>query len=157
MAHNPMSESGIAEDLIRSYVQFGCAEIHAMTLYFKANAEMENGLIDVTDPEVLSAQVEKCETYRDDIDRYAELRRSVMRRLFSMFDGEKEMWCQAKHLGIGSMCLFEAYEASDNDAELLMLCIEANKAFTKAMSRFLGVEITDCAACFADSVKGARE
>lgn len=155
MSKNLQSETGQAEDMIRAYVQFGCAEIHAMGLFYKANAEMENGMIDVGDTNVLLEHTEKIEQYQNDIEQYANLRRSVMRKLFSMFDGNKDMWCQAKHIGIGAMTLFEAYEASDNDMELMMLCIEANKAFTSAMSRFLGMEITDCAACFADMLKGA--
>ena len=154
MSKNTMSETGMAEDMIRSYVQFGCAEIHAMGLFFKANAEISNGMIDVEDNEVLERQTQKIEQYQKDIEVYAYMRRSVMQKLFSMFDGDKDMWCQAKHLGIGAMTLFEAYEASDNDLELLMLCNEANRAFTIAMSRFLGTEITDCAACFADMLKG---
>jgi len=156
MAANKMSESGQAEDLIRSYVQFGCAEIHAKGLYEKADAELENGLIDVEDEEVLQKQLEKLEQYKEDITTYANLRRGIMRKLFSMFDGNREMWCQAKHLGIGAMTLFEAYQASDDDPELLMMCIEANKAFTFAMSRFLGTELTSCAACFADALKGVE-
>lgn len=149
-----MSESGIAEDLIRSYVQFGCAEIHAKGLYEKANAELENGLVDVTDEETLTRQLEKLDIYKEDIETYASLRRGVMRKLFEMFNGDKDMWCQAKHLGIGAMTLFEAYQASDDDVELLSMAYDANKAFVKAMTRFLGVEISDCAACFADAMKG---
>lgn len=156
MAKNRMSESGIAEDLIRSYVQFGCAEIHAKTLYEKATAELENGLIDVTDSDVLARQLEKVEQFREDINTYAELRRGIMRHLFEMFDGDRQMWCQAKHLGIGAMTLFEAYQASDDDPELLSMCIEANKAFVNAMSRFLGVEITSCSACFADAIRDEK-
>lgn len=157
MSRNSMSESGIAEDLIRSYVQFGCAEIHAKGLYEKATASLENGIVDVSDPKVLQEQIDKCDQYREDIEAYAELRRGIMRYLFEMFDGDRDMWCQAKHLGIGAMTLFEAYQASDNDPELLQMSYEANKVFTKAMSRFLGVEITSCAACFADSLKGVDE
>lgn len=157
MAKNINSETGQAEDLIRSYVQFGCAEIHAKGLYEKATAELDNGLVDVSDPEVLEAQLAKVNGYREDINAYADLRRSIMRKLQSMFpDGDRNMWCQAKHLGIGVMTLFEAYEASDDDAELLSMAYEANRAFVKAMTRFLGVEISDCAACFADSLKGVE-
>lgn len=151
---NNLSETGQAEDLIRSFVQFGCAEIHAKSLYEKATAELENGLIDVEDPDTLQAQLDKCEQYREDINTYAGLRRGIMRYVFDKFDGSREMWCQAKHLGIGMMTLFEAYQASDDDPELLNMCVEANKAFTLAMSRFLGVEISSCAACFADAIKG---
>lgn len=158
MAVNTNSEVGQAEDLIRSYVQFGCAEIHAMGLYFKVTAEMENGLVDVSIPAVLNECLEKADAYQEDIATYAGLRRDIMRKLLSMFEnGNKDMWCQAKHLGIASMTLFEAYQASDDDPELLNLAYEANKAFVKAVSRFLGVEITDCAACLSDALKGSTE
>ena len=156
MAKNNMSEVGYAEDLIRSYVQFGCAEIHAKGLYEKALAELDNGMVDITDPEILQAQIDKTESYREDINTYADMRRSIMRKLFEMFDGDKDMWCQVKHLGIGAMTLFEAYEGSEDDIELLQMAYEANKAFVKAMTRFLGVEMRDCAACLADSLKGER-
>ena len=158
MAKNNLSESGQAEDLIRSYVQFGCAEIHAKTLYEKTIAELNNGLIDVEDIEVRNAHLERAQMFRDDINNYAELRRGIMRVLLEMFpNGDRSMWCQAKHLGIGMMTLFEAYQASDDDAELLHMAYEANEAFTNAMSRFLWVEITSCAACFADALKGENE
>ena len=156
MAKNINSESGMAEDLIRSYIQFGCAEIHAKTLYEKTIAELNNGIIDVEDNEAVQKHLERAQMFRDDINNYAELRRGIMRYLFQMFDGDRQMWCQAKHLGIGAMTLFEAYQASDDDAELLNMCIEANKAFINAMSRFLGVEITSCSACFADALKGTE-
>lgn len=151
---NEFTETGMAEDEIRAFVQFGAAEIHTMNLYYKTTAEMENGLVDVENNEVLQKHLEKAEQYRQDIEMYANLRRSVMRHLFQMFEGDKDVWCLAKHLGIGAMCTFEAYEASDNDFELLNIAYEANKAFVSAMSRFLGVEITDCAACFSDAMKG---
>lgn len=156
MGRNSYSETGMAEDMIRAFVQFGCAEIHAMNLYYKTTAEMENGLVDIEEPSVLNEHLEKCEQYQKDIETYANLRRSVMRSLFSMFEGNKDVWCLVKHLGIGAMCIFEAYEASDNDPELLEEAYKANSAFVEAMSRFLGVEITDCAACFADSMKGSE-
>lgn len=150
-----MSEVGYAEDLIRSYIQFGCAEIHAKTLYEKTTAELENGMIDVEDAEALQSHLDKCEMLKDDINEYASIRRDIMRKLMDMFpNGDKSMWCQAKHLGIGMMTLFEAYQGSDDDVELLHMAYEANKAFTKAMTRFLGIEISDCASCFSDALKG---
>ena len=158
MAVNVNSEIGQAEDMIRSYVQFGCAEIHAMGLYFKISAEMDNGLVDVSIPNVLQECIDKANEYQEDIAIYAGLRRDIMRKLLSMFDGgNKDMWCQAKHLGIAAMTLFEAYQASDDDPELLNMAYEANKAFVKAISRFLGVEVTDCAACLSDAIKGVTD
>lgn len=150
-----MSEVGYAEDLIRSYIQFGCAEIHAKTLYEKTTAELENGMIDVEDAEALESHLDRAQMFRDDINEYASIRRDIMRKLMDMFpNGDKSMWCQAKHLGIGMMTLFEAYQGSDDDVELLHMAYEANKAFTKAMTRFLGIEISDCASCFSDALKG---
>ena len=155
MAKNDMSEVGYAEDLIRSYIQFGCAEIHAKTLYEKTTAELENGMVDVEDAEALQNHLDRAQMFRDDINEYASIRRDIMRKLMDMFpNGDKSMWCQAKHLGIGMMTLFEAYQGSDDDVELLHMAYEANKAFTKAMTRFLGIEISDCASCFSDALKG---
>lgn len=154
MAMNKNSEVGYAEDLVRSLVQFGCSEIHAKTLYEKATAQLENGLIDVTDSEVLQKQLEKCEQYKADINLYADMRRSIMRKLSQMFDGDMDMWCQIKHLGVGAFTLYEAYAGSDDDVELLNMAYEANKAFVSALTRFLGAEISDCASCLSDFFKG---
>ena len=158
MATNLMSESGIAEDIIRSYVQFGCAEIHAKSLYEKTIAELNNGLIDVEDSEAVQKHLERAEMFKEDINTYAEMRRDIMRKLLEMFpNGDKSMWCQAKHLGIGMMTLFEAYQASDDDVALLHLAYQANEAFTLAISRFLGVTITSCSACLSDALKGVDD
>lgn len=157
MGANKFSEVGAGEDLLRAIVQMGAAEIHAMGLYYKTQAELENGLIDIEDNEVLQKQIEKGEMYREDIETYSDLRRRMMTTLKDMVGTEeanKDLWCMVKHLGLAMMQTFEAYENSDNNLELLNIAYEANKAFTKAVTRFLGVEITDCAACFADSMKG---
>lgn len=156
MGRNQNSEVGSAEDLLRAVVQMGAAEIHAMGLYFKTTAEMENGLVNIDDPEVLQKQIEKSEMYREDIETYATLRRQMTTALKDMVGTEeanKDMWCMVKHLGLSMMQCFEAYENSDNNLELLNLAYEANKAFTKAVTRFLGVEIGDCAACLSDALK----
>ena len=160
MAVNVRSEVGAAEDLLRAVVQMGAAEIHAMGLYFKTTAEMENGLVNIDDPEVLQKQIEKAEMYREDIETYATLRRQMTTALKDMVGTEeanKDMWCMVKHLGLSMMQCFEAYENSDNNLELLNLAYEANKAFTKAVTRFLGIEISDCAACISDALKGKDE
>ena len=142
---------GIAEDLIRSFVQVGCAEVHMKTLIEKTNSELENGIA-----EDFQAQSEKLNELVEEANNLAELRRSIMLRLFNMYDGDKDYWCVVKHLGIGAFTLFEAYEASEDDPALLELALEANKRFIKAMCRFLGTEIVDCAACFADILKGEK-
>lgn len=145
---NPHSSDGIAEDLIRSFVQFGSAEMHLKTLVEKTIAKIENPSPD--DPNDL---MEQLVGYEDQMEEAASLRRKAMLALFELYNGNKDSWCLVKHLGIGAMQMFEAYQASDNDVELFNLWIESNKAFTKALCVFLGVEITDCAACFADMLK----
>lgn len=145
---NPHSSDGTAEDLIRSFVQFGSAEMHLKTLVEKTLAKIENPSPD--DPDDL---MEQLVGYEDQMEEVASLRRKAMLALFELYNGNKDAWCLVKHLGIGAMQMFEAYQASDNDVELFNLWVESNKAFTKALCVFLGVEITDCAACFADMLK----
>ncbi len=160
MSVNRNSEVGSAEDLIRAITQMGAAEIHAMGLYYKTTAELENGLVDIDDNEVLQKQLEKAEMYRADIETYADLRRKMMNALMDMVGTEeanKDLWCMVKHLGLAMVQTFEAYENSDNNLELLNIAYESNKAFTEAITRFLGVEVTNCAACFSDSLlKGEK-
>lgn len=150
---NIHSSDGMAEDLIRSIVQIGCAEVHAKTLYEKTVAELENGLIDIGNDDVVQSRLKKIESIKEEISSYASIRRKTMLYLFGMFDGDKNYWCEIKHLGIAAYTLFEAWEASDNDDDLLDIAMEAQKAFTRALCAFLGKEITDCAACFADMIK----
>lgn len=160
MAVNKNSEVGSAEDLLRAIVQMGAAEIHAMGLYYKTTAEMENGLVNIDDPEVLQKQLEKAEQYKEDIADYATLRRQMTSALMDMVGTEnrnKDLWCMVKHLGLSMMQCFEAYENSDDNPELLNLAYEANKAFTKAVTRFLGIEISDCSACLSDALKGVNK
>ena len=154
---NEMSTSGIGEDMLRSIIQFGCAELHAKTLYEKTRAELENGIIDCEDETALKAAIDRMEEFRKDVENYSELRRRSMRALMRMFEGDKDMWCQIKHLGTGAMTMWEAYEASDGDGELLDIAYDANKEFVKAVTRFLGMEITDCAACLSDMLKGDKK
>lgn len=151
-----MSEVGAAEDLLRAIVQMGCAEVHAITLYFKSESQLENGLVDVTNPNVLQHTIEKMDMFRADINTYADLRRRMTKALTAMFDNEQKdplLWCQIKHLGIAYYTALESYQASDDDPELLELAYESYKAFAKAVTRFLGVEITECASCLSDALK----
>lgn len=157
MSRNQNSEVGAAEDLLRAIVQMGCAEIHAQTLYYKTTSELENGIVDVSDMDLVQKHVAKSEMFREDIETYANLRRRMMRSLYDMFDNEdkdKTMWCQIKHLGTAAYTAFETYQASEQDPELLLIAYEANKAFVKAVTRFLGIEIGECASCLSDALKG---
>ena len=155
---NVDSETGMAEDMLRSIVQLGATEMHYQTLYNKSVAQLENGLIEVEKDEVREKQLEKINRYREEINDVADVRRKMMRKLFSLFDGgNKDAWCLIKHLGVASMTAFESYQASDDDAELLDLYYDINKEFNKAVTDFLGAEITDCAACVSDFLKGGKE
>lgn len=151
---NEHSSDGIAEDLIRSYVQMACSELHLKTLIEKENARLTNGLIDIYDGAAVKAQTEKITYLIEELEATAQVRRSVMLRLFDMYKGDKQYWCLAKHMGTAAFTLFEAYQASDSDQELLDLAISANNRFISVMSRFLGLEVKECAACFSDALKG---
>lgn len=154
---NKDSETGMAEDMLRSIVQLGATEMHYQTLYSKAVAQMENGLINVDDQKVRDTQIEKIQRYTGEINSVADVRRRMMRKLFSLFpNGNKDAWCLIKHLGVASMTAFEAYQASNDDTELLDLYYDINKEFNKAVTDFLGMEITDCAACLSDFLKGEK-
>lgn len=155
MPKNSNASSGAAEDMIRAFQQMGCAEVHLKTLYEKTLAEMENGLVDMEDPNVMNIMMEKVNSYREDLTEIAQLRRRMMIRCFEMFDGgDKDMWCMVKHLAISSMCAWETWQASDDDPELLDVAVESNKLFTKYITRWLGMEVTSCASCLSDYLKG---
>lgn len=147
---NPHSSDGIAEDMIRSITQLACAELHTKTLIEKTTAELENGMVDL---EEANAKAELLVQLEEELEMQAELRRSAMIKLFGMYQGDKAFWCEVKHLATASFTLFEAYQASDRDEELYQMWLESNKLFVRAMTHFLGIEITECAACFADALR----
>jgi len=157
MSENPNSTSGLAEDLIRTIVQLGASEMHYKSLYEKTLAEMENGIVDVADPQELDVFLEMTSVYRDSIIEIADLRRKCMLHLFEMFDGDRDAWCNVKHLGIASETAFEAWQASDDDPALLDIATNINKAFIKAITQFLGMEITSCASCLNEHLRAKEE
>ena len=146
---------GAAEDMIRAFVQIGCAEIHAKTILEKAmmaNRAREAAIIDLEDSEAVERQMKKISDIEEEMNDLANLRRRIMLRLFDQYDGDKDYWCVIKHVGTGAYTLFEAYEAT-GDPSLYELALEANKAFIRALTHFLGIEITSCASCFADMIR----
>jgi len=149
---NENSASGMAEDLIRAIVQMTCAEMHLKTLYEKTVSEMENGLADLSDGG--TAVIEKANAYIEDLERCADIRRKMMLKLFTMFDGDKDVWCMVKHLGVANMQVWEAWQNSDDDPELLELALQSNEMFVSYITRFLGMEVSSCASCLSDMLKG---
>lgn len=146
---------GAAEDLIRAFVQMGCAELHMKTLVEKYNAQLENGLIDLSDDEAVSKQIEKIRDSEYELATLAECRRGLMLRLKDMYECDDDYWCIVKHTGLAMYCAFEAYQATE-DADIYNEYLDANRRFIHALTHWLGVEITDCAACFADALKAER-
>lgn len=153
MSRNSLSSSGIGEDMIRTIMNLSTTEMHLKTLYEKTLAEMENGLIDLDDPDTLNSHLELVENYRLEMIEVAEIRRETMKALFDMFDGNKDAWCLVKHLACSSETAWESYLASDDDPMLLELSVKTNKAFVKALTQFLGMEITSCSSCLSDFLK----
>lgn len=155
MSRNIQSD-GIAEDLIRAFVQAGCAELHVKTLVEKYEAQLENGFIDLNNLDAVEKQGEKIYQTTDELNELAETRRALMLVLKEMYDGDPDYWCVVKHTGLAMYCAFEAYQASDDDPALYHVYLETNKRFINALTHFLGTEITSCAACFSDFLKGNR-
>lgn len=153
MSKNKHASDGIAEDIIRAICQFSASEAHLKTLIEKAEAELESGKIDVNDEKLVKEKIIRIENLEKQLEGVANIRRKMMLTLFEMYDGDKDMWCLVKHLGEGNMQIFEAYQSSDKDSRLHELWLESNKQFLMALSEFLGIEVTDCAACFADFLK----
>lgn len=151
---NKHSSDSIAEDLIRAFVQIGCAELHTKTLIEKNEAKLVNSEEDIKEMQKLN---ELLDDLNEQLDAQANLRRKLMLKLFEMFEGDKDYWCEVKHLGIGAYTLFECYQASNEDIELYTLALEANSIFINALSHFLGQEITSCASCFGDMLKAKKE
>lgn len=149
---NKHSSDGIAEDLIRSLVQMASVELHTKTLIEKRISEIENGMVNEED---IPKQLEIIQGLKDDIEEQAEVRRSIMLYLYNLYGqkGNKEYWCMVKHLSMAMYTMFESWQASERDEELLSMAIQINKMFIKALTCFLGVEITECSSCFSDILK----
>ncbi|WP_300903420.1 hypothetical protein [Faecalibaculum rodentium] len=146
---NENASNGMAEDLIRSFVQIASAELHTKTSIEKAVSDIENGVSDDT---------ARIEYLKEDLMTQASLRREIMLSLYRMYGerGDKEKWCVVKHLGMAMYTAFEAFQASDNDPEMLDFSLRANQMFIKAVTEFLGVEVTECASCFSDILKAGE-
>lgn len=149
---NNQSSEGLAEDLIRSFTQIACVELHTKTLIEKYNSKLSNGLFD--NDEEMQELTYKVDDLKEDLIELAEMRRNDMRYLVKLFDKSNlDYWCIVKHKAIAMYTSFEAYQASNDDAELYIYFLEKNKTFIKSLTMFLGIEITDCASCFSDFLK----
>ena len=153
---NPNSETGHLEDMIRSVQQLICVEGHYKTLIEKTSAELENGIINVDDPDELNKALKRLDDLQDELNDTADIRRKMMVYLSENPKSDKTYWCQFKHLASASYTAFEAWQGSDDDPFLYQIALETNKLFIKAQAHFLGMEITDCASCFSDMMKGER-
>lgn len=142
------------EDIIRAFVNASVAEAHAKTNYEKLISELEQGTVDTDDDEVLARQMERVENTLEQLKSLCRIRRNIMMRLFDSSPGNENEWCMIKHLAITENCLFEAFQAG-GDCERLWL--DAHEEFIKAMSDFLGMEITPCSSCFSEMIKEADD
>lgn len=145
---------GAAEDIIRSFTQLVCTEEHYKTVIEKHNSELNNGIVDADDSDAVSRHIELLTDAVDELGQVAEIRRALMLRLQSEYGADPHYWCIVKHLSAAAYNAFEAYQASDNDAALMTAWLDINARFIKALTRWLGVEITECASCFSDIIKG---
>lgn len=153
---NIHSSDSLAEDLIRSFQQLICSEGHIKTLIEKVSAELENGITNVDDISELNAAMDKLDSLNEELKDIADIRRRMMYSLYEIYGskGDKTYWCQVKHLASAAYTAFEVWQASDNDPLFYDFALETNKQFIKALTHFIGVEVTTCASCFGDMLKG---
>lgn len=154
---NIHSTDGIYEDLIRSFTQLICSEGHLKSLIEKTTSELENGIVDSDDPDKLNYALDKLDSLHVELTEIADTRRKMMLKLYETYGGDKDYWCQVKHLAGAAYTAFEAWQGSDDDPTLYDFALETNKHFVKALSHFIGTEITSCSSCFGDMLKGENK
>lgn len=149
---NTHASNGIAEDIIRSFVQIAGAELHLKTSIEKMTSEIETCVID---DEHVTEYVQQIEDVKEEVIELARIRREEMLYLFKLYGekGNKDYWCVVKHNAMSMYTAWEAWQASDNDPELLDFALDLNKCLIKSITKFLGVEVTQCASCFTDILK----
>lgn len=92
MSKNKHSTSGLSEDLLRSFIQVGCAELHLKTLLEKRVSELENGMVKDED---ITKHLEIINDIESDMEELAQIRREEMIYIYNSFGakGDKEQWC----------------------------------------------------------------
>ena len=148
---------GAAEDIIRSFTQLVCTEGHYKTLIEKYNSELNNGIVNSADAKAVEKHLELLNDAIDELSLISELRRSLMLRLMNDFTPNKDYWCIVKHLAAAEYNAFEAYQATDNDGELMTTWLDIRARFVHAVTRWLGTEITECSSCLTDILRGKKE
>lgn len=153
MTQNKYSTEGMLEDMIRSYVQMCATELHEKTNLERINAELER-------EGITYAEFEKQEKLvLENLESYTQIRRATQKSIFDLAGGKGDIheWCKVKHLAMSMYTMFETYQASDSNMAVYDLYLAINKEFIKTMTKFLGLPITDCSACFTDFLKGSLE
>lgn len=151
---NKHSSDGLAEDLIRSFIQMTCAEGHYKTLVEKKISELENGIVDNE-----SETTKEIEEMKKELFDCAQIRREEMLFLYRLYGekGNKEYWCLVKHLSLAMFTAFESWQSSDDNADLFFLYEMINKKFIYTLTKFLGISVTECASCLGDILKAEME
>jgi len=150
------TSEGAGEDLLRTIVSLVSVEAHSKTIIEHYSSQLREW--ELTDEEV-NENVSKLITEQDFMDGVATQRRELMKLLMKMFgdQGDKRKWCTVKHLAQAQYTIYEVYQAlSDGEvrSEVFNHWQEINAQFIEAVSALIGVEITSCASCFTDIMKG---
>jgi len=153
---NLHTSSGVAEDLIRGLQNLVALEAHYLTDLLKYQSQIDQNLVD--GDEIMST-IESIEFSQEMLTNITMLRRAEMKRLKSMFkdeEGDDSYWCSVKHLLGVTMFLTEVWQGTNDDDDFDAM-VKANELLIYTMTKFLGVEITSCAACFSDMLKANVE
>jgi len=146
---NQNSTDGFYEDIIRSIVQMSAMELHLKTLIEKIFSELQTA--EVEQMVLLNQELSDLKT---ELAEVTDVRREDMLLLYGLFGcvGDAKQWCSVKHYAMASITAFEVYQA-DASALAFDQWQRKNSLFIRSLSKFLGIEVTECAACFGDIIK----
>lgn len=148
MENNKHSTEGALEDLIRSMVQMCCTELHEKTNLERLNADLELDRIELIEFDNKESEL------IESLKTITTIRREQLLLIYNLAGGagDKTQWCKIKHLAMAMYTAFEAYQAIDDPA-LYESYLKINKVFIETLTKFMGMEVTQCASCFTDMIK----
>lgn len=150
---NKKSSIGLAEELIGALTNQTAEEQHLKVMLDDTDARIKNGLYD-TDEE-LANLIEKHDRLHEYIRTATDTRRRTLAYLYDLGTKEQDQkfWCTVKHKIASTGMLFEAMQAADMEDDILEeLYFDSKEQLNLYITEFLGLTITACSTCVADSL-----
>ena len=156
--YNKNSSSGVAEDALRAIREARALENHQFTLMMELDSKWKDSLnADELDTDALERVMEDVRESVEDMLKISQIRRKRMKYATDIFNnkGDEKKWCSIKHVLGLIESTFEIWQA-DPTPENFEDLVDVNELTIKFITKWLGVEITSCAACFGDILKATE-